>query len=326
MSDVLAYLAHSDGALDDDARSLLAFAGEVADRRDGALHAVAVGRGAEAAAREALSLGVKRGYAAAEGVSDRFVAEEHRVALERAVDASGASIVCLASDAAGADLAGRLAARLDGAAVTGVTGFEEEDGGLLWRRPVYGGKAVGLFESLKEPTVLAVRGEAGRSPEAGAAVESPGGEVVTLEVGALPSGRIERVREPRSEGARLAEARVVVSGGRGLGGPEPFQDLRRLARLLGGAVGASRAACDAGWVPSTFQVGQTGATVAPELYLAVGISGASQHLAGITGARTVVAINPDPDAPIFQRADYGVVARWQEVVPALIEELERRGG
>lgn len=325
MSGVLAYLAHADGALGDESRSLLAFAREVASRRGGTLDAVAVGRGAQAAAREAAALGARTAYAAERGVSDRFVAEEHRAALEQAVDASGADVVCLASDGAGADLVGRMAARLDGAAVTKVTGLEEENGTLLWARPVYGGKAVGLFQSLSERTVLGVREDAARGLEGSAAGGSPEGEVVPLELRGIPPARVERIRAPRSEGARLAEARVVVSGGRGVGGPEAFEELRRLADLLGGAVGASRAACDAGWVPSTFQVGQTGATVAPELYLAVGISGASQHLAGIAGAHAVVAINPDPDAPIFQRADYGVVARWQEVVPALIEELEGRG-
>ncbi|HSR42298.1 MAG TPA: hypothetical protein VLL48_09005, partial [Longimicrobiales bacterium] len=182
MSDVLAYLSHSDGTLDEAARSLLAFARELARRRGAALYAVAAGPGAEAAAREAAGLGAQTAYAAERGLSDRFVAAERRAAVERAVEASGASLVCVAADGDGAELVGRLAARLDGAAVTEVTGMEEEDGTLIWRRPVYGGKAVGLFEGLAERTVLAVREEAVRGLDAGPVPGSPEGQVATLEL------------------------------------------------------------------------------------------------------------------------------------------------
>ena len=124
-----------------------------------------------------------------------------------------------------------------------------------------------------------------------------------------------------SEGIKLEEARIVVSGGRGLGGPEPFQDLEQLAKALGGAVGASRAAVDSGWVPSSYQVGLTGKTITPEVYITVAISGASQHMAGCSGAKVIVAINKDAEANIFKEARYGVVGDWQEIVPAFTEAV-----
>ena len=136
---------------------------------------------------------------------------------------------------------------------------------------------------------------------------------------------LERVEEA-GEGVRLENARVVVSGGRGLGGPEPFDSLRELANMLGGAVGASRAACDAGWVPSGYQVGLTGKTVTPDLYIAVGISGASQHMAGCSNSRTLVAINKDAGANIFKEARFGVAGDWQKVLPAFMEQLHELMG
>jgi electron transfer flavoprotein alpha subunit len=252
-------------------------------------------------------------------------AEQHSVerplaALEAAARAADASLVCLSFDSSGKDLTGRLGHRLGAATVTEVVGFELQDGAVLWERPVYGGKAIGVFRSLAARTVAGVRPKAVEP-----SVPDPGrsGEIIPLTVTAANHPAVRVVKEAVSEGARLEEARVIVSGGRGLGGPAPFDQLQRIAELLGGVVGASRAACDAGWVPSTYQVGQTGAMVTPDLYIAVGISGASQHLAGIGAAKTVVAINVDATAPIFKRADLGVVGDYREILPALEQELRK---
>ncbi len=192
---------------------------------------------------------------------------------------------------------------------------------LLVTRPVYGGNALARVVCLGTPAVASVRARAyeAPAPEAGRS-----GQVVplhmTLEQSVVKARVVERVVRP-PEGLRLEDARVVVSGGRGLGGPEPFKRLEELARLLHGKVGASRAVCDAGWAPSSYQIGLNGKTVTPELYIAVGISGASQHMAGCSGARTIVAINKDSGANIFKEARYGVAGDWRKVLPAFIDQL-----
>jgi electron transfer flavoprotein alpha subunit len=320
MPSVLAYVRHRDGRLTEAARSVLAFAGSLAGATRSDLSAVAVGSAAEEAGRESIHCGAKRAYAIKNPDLDTYAANRMLVALAAAVEAADASALCLEFDSQGKDLAGALAPRLGAAAITEVVGFREDDGTVLWKRPVYGGKALGYFRSDRTRTVIAVRPS---SHEPTRPDLDRTGEVVPIDCTLPQETSLRVLQEAASEGARLEDARIVVSGGRGLGGPEGFRDLEELAEILGGVVGASRAACDAGWVPTTYQVGQTGAIVAPELYIAVGISGASQHLAGIGSAKTVVAINSDPEAPIFQRADLGIVADYRKVLPALKEALSR---
>jgi electron transfer flavoprotein alpha subunit len=191
---------------------------------------------------------------------------------------------------------------------------------LLATRPTYGGNTEATVACLGTPAFAALRPKSVDALEADA---SRTGDVVPLSVSLDGVVRVRTVLrvEQAADGLRLEDARVVISGGRGLGGPEPFELLEALASLLGGAVGASRAACDAGWVPSSYQVGLTGKTVTPELYIAIGISGASQHLAGCSNARTIVAINKDAGANIFKQARFGVIGDWQKVLPAFVEQL-----
>ena len=222
----------------------------------------------------------------------------------------------------GRDVMPRVAFRLGTVLAQDCTSLSVDgQGRLRATRPVYGGNAEVTVACLGSPAVAALR------PKIIDALEPDGartGAVVPLRetIGAtvIRTRSVERV-EQAAEGMRLEEARVIVSGGRGLGGPEPFQQLHELAKLLGGTVGASRAACDAGWVPSSYQVGLTGKTVTPELYIAVGISGASQHMAGCSNARAIVAINKDSGANIYKQARFGVVGDWQKVLPAFIEQL-----
>lgn len=208
----------------------------------------------------------------------------------------------------------RLAGMLGRTAVRGVTRLTAADDGLLLEKAVFGGKAeLGL--GLAGPAVVAMA--------AGSADDAPEAPVEVVELGPLAAETAGRRRVEDASGSALLDARVVVSGGRGLGSREAYEALAELAGLLGGTLGASRAAVDEGWASPTRQVGLTGQKVAPDLYLAIGISGASQHLAGIAGAKKVIAITKDDRAPILEAADVGVVADWQVLWPELRKTLER---
>jgi electron transfer flavoprotein alpha subunit len=216
----------------------------------------------------------------------------------------------------GMDLMPRIAARLDTGLVTDCVGLEFDSDTLLVTKPVYGGNVMAVFSLETEPYLLTIRnGAFDPLPPP----EMPGGDVVALDV-QLDSGLarthcLERACE-KEAGNQLQTADVVVAGGRGMGGPQGFARLHELAAIFGGAVGGSRPPCDLGWVDPTAQVGQTGEIVAPGLYIAVGISGSTQHVAGMLRSRCIVAINKDPDANIFKIADYAVVGRQEEVLPA----------
>ncbi len=250
-----------------------------------------------------------------------YQAEVHLAALEQVASAAAPGALLLAGDAAGRELAPRLAARLGGSLVSEAVDLGADGGRLRFLKPVFGGKAMAWMVPVRGVQMATVKLRAfdPAAPSAGGTAAVRDVPVTLPEE--LQASRVVDVIREATGGLKLEDARIVVSGGRGLGGPEPFKMLQELASLLGGAVGASRAACDAGWVPAGWQVGQTGKVIAPDLYIAVGISGASQHLAGISNAKHVVAINTDPDAPIFRRATVGIVADYRTVLPALIKEL-----
>jgi len=232
----------------------------------------------------------------------------------------GASAVLLSADDRSAEIAPRLAERLGGSAVMHATAIEVHDGRPVWTRPVYGGKALATISAASEPVVATLRRGAFRAAEV-----TGGAAAVSTRTAPPTDGAVEFVgSEAPVAGASLEDARVIVSGGSGVGNVEGFAELEELARLLGGAVGASLAAVDAGWAQPDRQVGLTGKVVSPDVYFAIGISGASQHLAGIAGAKAVIAVNTDPEAPIFGRARLGVLMDCRQFLPALIEALRRR--
>ncbi len=238
----------------------------------------------------------------------------------------GAEIILLSNDTYSQEVAPRLAHRLGGACAGDGTDVRIVDGKVRVTRQVYGGKAQAVIELRRSPAVVWLRA---RSFAAVAVQEITRLSEETKAVAAATAlqTRIVERRTADAGEARLEDARVIVSGGRGIGGPDGFrEELEPLAQLLGAQMAASRAACDAGWVPPTWQVGQTGKKVAPELYLAIAITGASQHMAGISEARNIAAINIDPDAPIFKHCRFGIVEDYRKVVPLLRKRLKELAG
>ncbi|HET7596968.1 MAG TPA: electron transfer flavoprotein subunit alpha/FixB family protein [Burkholderiales bacterium] len=233
------------------------------------------------------------------------------------------ALVLIGHNALGGDLAPRLAFRLDGAVATGCIGIAWHDGRYAFTRPCYGGN---LHETLAFESAVTVATVRAGSVRAAPRDESRGGTVGRFTPVLEDEPQRVRVVERRSEATqaiRLEDAEVIVAGGRGLNGPEGFRALEALAAELGGAVGASRVPCDLGWCPRGWQIGLTGRTVQPDLYIAVGISGAGHHLAGCGNAKTIVAVNTDPDAAIYREARYGVVSDYQQFVPALLDEIRK---
>lgn len=227
--------------------------------------------------------------------------------------------VLLSSDTYSQELVPRLGHRLGGSSLTDAADFKVEGEAIHALHSAYGGKATAVYELKREPAVLGLRARSFPPAEAGDA----GGEVThpALQLDADSPLRIVQREVAQQEGIRLEDAQVIVAGGRGIGGAEPFEELQKLAKVMKAEMGASRAACDAGWVPPSWQVGQTGKKVAPELYLAVAISGASQHLLGMGDSNVIAAINTDPDAPIFKHCTFGIVEDYKKVVPLLTEKL-----
>ncbi len=288
----------------------------------GGLEAVVVGPGEELA--ETLRGRVGKVHLADAPELADYQPELYLAALAEVCGTLEARVVLFAADAASQELVPRLAHRLGGSSMADAVALQAGDAVLRVTRSAYGGRAAAVYDLLRSPAVVWLRAR-GFEPADATARET---EVVRPELelpSSLPVRIVERQIEEQ-EGVPLEEAQLVVSGGRGLGGPEPFEDLKKLAKVMGATLGASRVACDEGWVPPSWQIGQTGKKIAPELYLAVGISGAAQHLLGITDAKVVAAINTDGDAAIFKHASFGIVEDYKVVIPALTERLAQLKG
>ncbi len=295
----------------------------LADKLGASVVAIALGQGIGALADKLGHYGADQVLVADFDIFKNYSAEGYTATIVAAVKNIDPQIILLPASALGKDLAPRLAARLGVGLASDCVALTIADGKLIARRPMYAGKVLANYQFNAQPNIASLRPNIFpvNNPDTSkkASVEKINVPVAAGDLKAVVTGVLA------SEGGKIdvSEAKVIISGGRGMKDASNFKILEELAQLLGGAVGASRSAVDAGWRPHADQVGQTGKTVAPDLYVACGISGAIQHLAGMSSSKCIVAINKDPDAPIFARADYGIVGDLFEVVPRLTDEFKK---
>ena len=321
---VMVYAEAGDGKLAAISSELLGCGRRLANALREGLSAVLIGDGTKSLAAEAIAGGADKVYVIEDAQLKDYQTDTYLAALEKVVKETSPRVLLFGQTSVGRDLAPRLAFRLETAAVTDCIELEIESGSrrLLQTKPVFGGNARAVFTSDTYPQIVTVRAKAMEPAVADVARK---GEIINFAV-ELPAPRarvIEKVVE-KVEGVRLEAAEVVVAGGRGIGSAEGFKQLEELARLFKGAVGATRPACDNGWAPDVLQVGLTGKIVSPNLYIAVALSGSSQHLAGCSGCKNIVAINKDPEANIFREARFGVVGDWKKVLPAFMEKVREQ--
>jgi electron transfer flavoprotein alpha subunit len=322
MSKVVAILETADGQIRSHCLPGITAAKQVADARGGELHLVVLGADPSAAATTiaAAGYGATGVHTIADAALEPFTAEAWADAIIHAAKTLGANVIGGTASSTLRAALPRAAAVLDAPLISEIVAVESGD---TFTRPISAGRAL-LDEKLAGDLVFfTARGSEFAPAEAGDGVG-----VSAIEGASVSTRGAEVLSIQKTESSRpaLTEASVVVSGGRGMREGANFEVLEQLTDLLGGALGASRAATDAGMVPADLQVGQTGKIVAPDLYIAVAISGAIQHIAGMKGSKTIVAINKDEEAPIFQVADYGLVAKWEDSLPALIEAIKARKG
>jgi electron transfer flavoprotein alpha subunit len=290
-----------------------------AKRQGGKVSAVLPGSGIGDAAAGLGAWGADKVYVADDPKLELYSSDGYAEVVVKAVEQAQPSAIFFAGTAMGRDLAPTVAARLGVGAIPDAVALTPDGETFSVRRPVYSGKAVATVTTAgNTPQVISLR------PNVFAAEEAAGaGEVVALDGLSLSiRAVVKELLEAAGGEIDVAEADIIVSGGRGIKGPENFALIKSLADALGGAVGASRAAVDAGWIEHSHQVGQTGKVVSPSLYIAAGISGAIQHLAGMSSSKVIVAINKDPDAPIFKVADYGIVGDLFDVIPPMVEAIK----
>jgi electron transfer flavoprotein alpha subunit len=286
--------------------------------------AVLLGPGAEAAAGALGKHGAKTVYVNDDQAYADYLAEPQTDTMEAVVKKVSPDLVLFGFTPDSREVAGRLAARLGVGLISNAQDVESEGGGFSAKVPYFGGSRIATMKALKSPAIVLLRPKSVEPSEAGGEAKVEKIEA-TIGAGSKRAHVVERVQEA-GEKVKLEDAKVIISGGRGLGGPENFPILEQLADALGAAVGASRAVVDAGWVPYSMQVGQTGKTVSPSVYIAVGISGAMQHTVGMKSSKVIIAINKDAEAPIMKIADLGVVGDALKIVPKLTEAVKAKKG
>jgi len=321
---VMIYGEASQGKLSAITTELLGCGRKLADDLGQELCAVLVGSDITGLGKEAIASGADKAYEVNDPLLKDYQTDSYVTVMEKVVKQVMPQILILGQTSTGRDLAPRLAFRLGTAAAMDCVqlAIDPASKQLLQTRPVYGGNALATFTSTSSPQIATVRAKAMSplKPDT-----SRQGEVVAIKAELDPSAIRTKVLEKVPEevsGIKLEDAEVVVAGGRGIGSADGFKQLEELAKVLKGAVGASRPPCDNGWVPDTFQVGLTGKIVTPNLYIGVALSGASQHMTGCSGAKSIIAINKDPEANIFKSAHFGVVEDWKKVLPAFTEKVK----
>jgi electron transfer flavoprotein alpha subunit len=303
---------------------LLSLAKDLAESRGQSVCAVVLGRDLPSAAKELIAGGADQVYVADDGAFIEYQADTWIPILLEVVRRTSAGLILCSHANIGADLAPRLSFRLGGTVATNCEAVNVDNDELLITRPCYGGKARVVLRLKVLPAIVTVRAKSQAAREPDRSRIGTITEIAASINAASTRTRITGRREYSVSGPQLETAKIVIGGGRGLGGPEGFRLIEALAESLGGVVGASRVACDLGWCPPSMQIGLTGKTIAPDLYVAIGISGASQHMAGCAGAKMIVAINADPEATIFDEAGFGVVGDYKELLPKFIEEVQRQ--
>ena len=320
MANILVVAEFGDGKFKSITYQALGEAGRIAAQLGGRIEVVVLGSGVKDVAASLGAFGASKVYCADDAALAKFDGMNFAPVVVAVVKQTQPALVLLGATPQGLELAPRLATRLQCALTSDCTGFSVDGGKVGVTRPVYGGRALAIYQVEQMPLVATLR------QNAFAPAENKGGSapVELLSVTPVPpQTKVVEVTQTQSDKVELTEAPIVVTGGRGMQGPENFHLIEALAGTLGGAHGATRAVVDAGWRPYSEQVGQTGKTVAPQLYVAAGVSGAMQHLVGMKTSKVIVAINKDPDAPIFKVADYGIVGDALKIVPLLNEEVKK---
>ncbi len=317
MPNIAVFIEQRSGALKKVAWQMISEARKITDAAGGEVWGVLLGEAADAAA-EAGKYGAHKLFSAGGDNLAAYNSEAYGAALANFCKTNNPDLLMVGSTAMGKDLGPKVAAKLDCACISDAVGMSF-DGGFEFRRPIFAGKCFVDLTCSSAMTVVGIRPNAFMLNEVGgsAAAESFDAGVDGIELKAV----VKSIEAASGGKVELTEAEAVVSGGRGIKGPENYQLIEKLADALGAAAGASRAVVDAEWVDYSHQVGQTGKTVGPNLYIAAGISGAIQHLAGMSSSKCIVAINKDANAPIFKVADYGVVADLFDVLPVLTDEV-----